>query len=62
MTLSNVAHVARRGVVLLSLGIAPLRATHAQSARPIVRLLRAENLASARARLKAGDSSLAPLL
>lgn len=55
-----VAHVARRFVALLSLAVAPCCAARAQSARPAVRMLRAENLASARARLKAGDSSLAP--
>lgn len=60
MRLSFHAHVARRGVALLALALTPLHAPRAQSAQPAVRLLRAENLASARARLKAGDSSLAP--
>ena len=60
MGLTLHAHVARGVVTLLALAVAPLHSLRAQSALPAVRLMRAENLAAARARLQAGDSLLAP--
>jgi len=63
MTPRFLAHRARVALALTSLVLAPLDGVTAQSppsARLAVRLLRAENLAAARARLAAGDTMLAP--
>ncbi|MFL5619241.1 MAG: alginate lyase family protein [Gemmatimonadaceae bacterium] len=47
-------------MVLMSLVVAPLSGATAQSSPPVVRLLRADEISSARARLRAGDTTLAP--
>jgi hypothetical protein len=50
----------RLGAALLALVVAPLQAVTAQTSPPAVRLLRANEISSARARVRAGDTTLAP--